>query len=119
MPAGRPDAIACACALLAGAVGCFEYHPAATAPIAVTGASGRLIGARVCRQARDAGLLIRPLGDVLVIMPPLAITEEQLGWMLDVMARCIVSVTSETYSKPSAQVGAEWEARVPPDEQSG
>ena len=47
------------------------------------------VGARVCRRARDFGLLIRPLGDVLVVMPPLAITAEQLGEMLDVMARCI------------------------------
>jgi adenosylmethionine-8-amino-7-oxononanoate aminotransferase len=37
------------------------------------------LGARVCRRARDFGLLIRPLGDVLVVMPPLAITVEQLG----------------------------------------
>ncbi len=57
--------------------------------------SDRQIGAAVCRQARESGLLIRPLGDVLVIMPPLAITEDQLGWMLDVMERCIHSVASE------------------------
>jgi adenosylmethionine-8-amino-7-oxononanoate aminotransferase len=48
------------------------------------------VGARVCHRARDFGLLIRPLGDVLVIMPPLAITVEQLGEMLDVMERCIL-----------------------------
>jgi len=51
------------------------------------------VGARVCRAARDFGLLIRPLGDVLVVMPPLAITAEQLGEMLDVMGRCIRLVT--------------------------
>ena len=51
------------------------------------------VGARVCRRARDFGLLIRPLGDVLVVMPPLAITAEQLGEMLDVMGRCIRLVT--------------------------
>ena len=49
------------------------------------------LGARVCRRARDFGLPIRPLGDVLVVMPPLAITVEQLGEMLDVMGRCIAS----------------------------
>ena len=37
------------------------------------------VGARVCRQARDFGLLIRPLGDVLVVMPPLAITSGATG----------------------------------------
>jgi adenosylmethionine-8-amino-7-oxononanoate aminotransferase len=51
------------------------------------------IGARVCRRARDFGLLIRPLGDVIVVMPPLSITLEQLGEMLDVIGRCIEEVT--------------------------
>jgi adenosylmethionine-8-amino-7-oxononanoate aminotransferase len=31
------------------------------------------VGARVCRRARERGLLLRPLGDVIVVMPPLAI----------------------------------------------
>ena len=31
------------------------------------------MGARACRMARDQGVLLRPLGDVVVIMPPLAI----------------------------------------------
>jgi adenosylmethionine-8-amino-7-oxononanoate aminotransferase len=31
------------------------------------------MGARVCRHAREQGVLLRPLGDVLVVMPPLAI----------------------------------------------
>jgi adenosylmethionine-8-amino-7-oxononanoate aminotransferase len=51
------------------------------------------VGARVCRRARDLGLLIRPLGDVIVIMPPLAITVEELGGMLDVIDRCLHEVT--------------------------
>ena len=51
------------------------------------------VGARVCLKAREFGLLIRPLGDVLVIMPPLAITAEQLDWMVDVMIRCTRIVT--------------------------
>ena len=50
------------------------------------------VGARVCRRARDFGLLIRPLGDVLVVMPPLSITPEQLAGMLDVMETCIREV---------------------------
>jgi adenosylmethionine-8-amino-7-oxononanoate aminotransferase len=51
------------------------------------------VGARVCARARDSGLLIRPLGDVLVIMPPLAISLEQLDEMLDVMIDCVREVT--------------------------
>lgn len=53
------------------------------------------VGARVCRRARDFGLLIRPLGDVLVIMPPLSITVEELDRMLNVMERCVRLVTEE------------------------
>lgn len=33
-------------------------------------------GARVCLAARDRGVIIRPLGDVLVLMPPLSLTQE-------------------------------------------
>jgi adenosylmethionine-8-amino-7-oxononanoate aminotransferase len=51
------------------------------------------VGARVCRRARDFGLLIRPLGDVLVVMPPLAIEIRQLDEMMDVMSACIREVT--------------------------
>lgn len=47
------------------------------------------VGARVCARARDLGLLIRPLGDVLVIMPPLSIRLDELDEMLDVMIRCV------------------------------
>jgi len=51
------------------------------------------VGARVCRKAREFGLLVRPLGDVLVVMPPLAITVEQLDGMIDVLVRCTTDVT--------------------------
>jgi adenosylmethionine---8-amino-7-oxononanoate aminotransferase len=53
------------------------------------------VGARVCDRARQSGLLIRPLGDVLVIMPPLSITIEQLDEILDVMIDCVREVTEE------------------------
>ncbi len=51
------------------------------------------VGARVCRRARDLGLLIRPLADVLVIMPPLSITIPELDTMLDAMEQAIREVT--------------------------
>ena len=51
------------------------------------------VGARICRMARDHGVLIRPIADVLVVMPPLAISIEQLGHLLDVMERCLEAVT--------------------------
>jgi adenosylmethionine---8-amino-7-oxononanoate aminotransferase len=53
------------------------------------------VGTRVCSRARELGLLIRSLGDVLVVLPPLTITEVQLGTMLDSMERAIRIVTEE------------------------
>ena len=40
-------------------------------------------GMRVCRRARDAGVFLRPLGDVLVLMPPLSITPEEIERLVD------------------------------------
>jgi len=36
-------------------------------------------GMRVCRRAREKGVFLRPLGDVIVTMPPLSITTEEIG----------------------------------------
>lgn len=51
------------------------------------------IGAKVCRRARDAGLFIRPLADVLVIMPPFCLTLAELDRMIDVMIDCVQALT--------------------------
>jgi adenosylmethionine-8-amino-7-oxononanoate aminotransferase len=59
----------------------------------------RLVGARVCRRARARGVWIRPLGDVIVIFPPLAIQEVQLDDMLEVIAQ---SIAEETGHNPSS-----------------
>jgi adenosylmethionine---8-amino-7-oxononanoate aminotransferase len=53
------------------------------------------VGAKVCRRARDFGLLIRPIGNVLIIMPPLAISIAQLEEMLGIMRRCIIEITED------------------------
>ncbi len=45
--------------------------------------AGRQVGAEVCMAARRHGVLLRPLGPVIVWMPPLSITAaqlDQLGW---------------------------------------
>jgi adenosylmethionine-8-amino-7-oxononanoate aminotransferase len=36
-------------------------------------------GMLVCRAARRRGVFLRPLGDVVVVMPPLTVTEEELN----------------------------------------
>ncbi len=47
--------------------------------------STRRVGAAVCAAMRPRGLIIRPLGDVLVLMPIPAMREESLHRMLDVV----------------------------------
>ena len=51
--------------------------------------SAELRGARVCRRARDFGVLLRPLGNVLVVMPPLAIKPTELDQIIDAIERSI------------------------------
>ncbi|HJT75759.1 MAG TPA: adenosylmethionine--8-amino-7-oxononanoate transaminase [Gemmataceae bacterium] len=47
-------------------------------------------GARVCRRARERGVLLRPLGDVVVVMPPPGIGLESLEELCEVLYRCLV-----------------------------
>jgi adenosylmethionine-8-amino-7-oxononanoate aminotransferase len=52
------------------------------------------IGARVCRAAREHGVLLRPLGPVVVLMPPLSITHDELRHLVEVLASCIQAQTA-------------------------
>ena len=51
------------------------------------------MGWRVACHARDNGVFIRPLGNVIVIMPPLSISEQNLNRLLKVIKDSIVAVT--------------------------
>jgi adenosylmethionine-8-amino-7-oxononanoate aminotransferase len=53
------------------------------------------IGARVCRQARERGVFLRPLGDVIVVMPPLAVSDSLLDLLLDVIYDGLVTLAVE------------------------
>jgi adenosylmethionine-8-amino-7-oxononanoate transaminase len=52
-------------------------------------------GRRVCAAAVLHGVLLRPLGDVVVIMPPLTSTAEELDRVVDVLAACIDEVWAQ------------------------
>jgi adenosylmethionine-8-amino-7-oxononanoate aminotransferase len=52
------------------------------------------IGQRVVRAARARGVILRPLGNVIVLMPPLAITDDELERLLDVTRDAIVEATA-------------------------
>jgi adenosylmethionine-8-amino-7-oxononanoate aminotransferase len=50
-------------------------------------------GIRVCQYLRDRGILLRPLGNVIVLMPPLAIPAEELRFLCRETYAAIESVT--------------------------
>ncbi|NLX23959.1 MAG: adenosylmethionine--8-amino-7-oxononanoate transaminase [Phycisphaerae bacterium] len=52
----------------------------------------RQVGARVCHHARRYGVILRPLADTIVIMPPLCITPANLDHLLLTVERCINEV---------------------------
>ena len=53
------------------------------------------VGVRVIKEARRRGVILRPLSDVIVIMPPLSITEEELQMLLDVTYDSIHTISQE------------------------
>jgi adenosylmethionine---8-amino-7-oxononanoate aminotransferase len=54
---------------------------------------GEAVGNRVCKCVRRDGLILRPLGDVIVLMPPLSITLEEIDFLVKTTARAIAEVT--------------------------
>jgi adenosylmethionine-8-amino-7-oxononanoate aminotransferase len=54
---------------------------------------GARIGQRVVRAARARGVVLRPLGNVVVLMPPLAISLADLDRLVDVARDAIVEAT--------------------------
>jgi adenosylmethionine-8-amino-7-oxononanoate aminotransferase len=52
------------------------------------------LGHQVTLAARRRGAIVRPLGDVIVLMPPLAIDEAQLVRLVEITAAAIAEVTA-------------------------
>ncbi len=53
------------------------------------------VGRRVSRRIIEKGVFTRPLGPVLVIMPPFAISEEEIDFMVETYRDAIVEVLEE------------------------
>jgi adenosylmethionine-8-amino-7-oxononanoate aminotransferase len=53
-------------------------------------------GRRVCAGAVARGVLLRPLGDVVVLMPMLTSTAEEIDQIVSVLSDAIRSVTTGT-----------------------
>ena len=70
---------------LAGLMGAVELSPPA---------DGLRWGRRVCAAAVERGVLLRPLGDVVVLMPMLTSTPAEIERVVDVLAEAIAEVTA-------------------------
>lgn len=53
------------------------------------------MGVRVCQKARERGVILRPLGNVIVLLPPLSISKRQLDYLLQVVYGSIEKLEQE------------------------
>ncbi|TVR05026.1 MAG: adenosylmethionine--8-amino-7-oxononanoate transaminase [Deltaproteobacteria bacterium] len=58
---------------------------------------------RVCRHARDRGVFLRPIGDVLIVMPPLTIDTEEIDLIADALAHGLEQATAEQQARTPAE----------------
>jgi len=56
---------------------------------------GARMGLKVCDACMKLGVWLRPLGDVIVIMPPLAINADELTFLIQVLRTAIDEVTAK------------------------
>jgi adenosylmethionine-8-amino-7-oxononanoate aminotransferase len=62
------------------------------------------MGWRVAARAREAGAIIRPLGDVVVLMPPLGIPLPELALLAEITCAAVEQATAA----PGAGLGGRW-----------
>jgi adenosylmethionine-8-amino-7-oxononanoate aminotransferase len=53
------------------------------------------IGIQVCRRVRERGVILRPLGNVIVLMPPLSIKKQEMEHLLETTYWAIEEVTTK------------------------
>jgi hypothetical protein len=61
------------------------------------------IGQAVVLEARRRGVILRPLGNVVVLMPPLTISRAELKSLLDITYESIASATKEPQPMPASR----------------
>jgi adenosylmethionine---8-amino-7-oxononanoate aminotransferase len=54
------------------------------------------IGHKVAMEARQRGLLLRPIGNVLILVPPLSTSLPELKHMVEILKEAIEAVTQAT-----------------------
>ncbi|HET8536889.1 MAG TPA: adenosylmethionine--8-amino-7-oxononanoate transaminase [Solirubrobacteraceae bacterium] len=63
------------------------------------------IGHQVTLAARERGAIIRPLGDVVVLMPPLSISDDELRRLVAITGEAIAAATSSRRTTPDHRDG--------------
>jgi adenosylmethionine-8-amino-7-oxononanoate aminotransferase len=63
------------------------------------------IGHQVTLAARERGAIIRPLGDVVVLMPPLSISDDELRRLVAITGEAIEAATSSHRTTPDHRDG--------------
>jgi adenosylmethionine---8-amino-7-oxononanoate aminotransferase len=61
------------------------------------------LGHRVAMEARGRGAIIRPLGETIVLMPPLAISKAELRRLVEITAESIRAAVASTYAERPTQ----------------
>ena len=61
------------------------------------------LGHRVTLEARKRGAIIRPLGDVVVLMPPLSISEAELRRLVEITAESIEAACASRRASGAAR----------------
>ncbi len=56
----------------------------------------RRMGVKVCQDVRHRGVILRPLGDVVILMPPLAIDNDEIDLLVLAAAQSIAAVCGVT-----------------------
>jgi len=59
------------------------------------------LGHRVTLEARSRGAIVRPLGEVVILMPPLSIAAEELTRLVEIAAESIEAACRDAYPAES------------------
>ncbi|QDS99673.1 adenosylmethionine--8-amino-7-oxononanoate transaminase [Adhaeretor mobilis] len=60
------------------------------------------VGYQVCKATTEAGVWLRPLGDVVVLIPPPVISEEELDLLFDALTQSLLKICVEIAVQPQA-----------------
>jgi adenosylmethionine-8-amino-7-oxononanoate aminotransferase len=63
------------------------------------------MGHRVTNEARERGAIVRPLGNTVVLMPPLAISEDELRQLVAITADSVAAAVASAPATPERAAG--------------